>query len=397
MSKRAAIEAQAREGQKIQAIKGYREATGSGLLEAKLAVEFFIAQGRWSPESTAALAGAGRPGAASSTPSTPAGSIDLEAVVELIRRREKIAAIKEIRRVTSWGLAAAKDAVDGYARRGVWPSALLALAGSSSSAAPAPVAASTTSAIATPASADFRPVEAFARAGKKIDAIKELRRLRVLGLKDAKDAVEAFLARGEWPRSALEAALHKPMPDFSGSSTPPATSAPPPTSSATSSSAPSPTTRASAPAPSAPSPTTRASSPTPSAPTTTRAPSPTPSAAAPPKSRAPLDPAAAEAAAALSQRLGAARVDQIHAVEKDFARGYLGIVGECAYFLAKRFSGWDVEREYVKSEGIKAEVRTSLSRVELRLSKTFLYDSITGLDEATAASIARLLDDQAKI
>lgn len=47
-------------------------------------------------------------------------------------------------------------------------------------------------------------VEKAANDGKKIEAIKELRTISHLGLKDSKDAVEYFMERRGWTESVLE-------------------------------------------------------------------------------------------------------------------------------------------------------------------------------------------------
>lgn len=365
MSTRETIEEHARRGEKIQAIKIYRDLTGASLKESKEAVEAFMASRRWSPASQAALGG--KAAAAAPAPVTrPA--LDLSQVVELIRVRQKIAAIKELRMLTGLGLKEAKEAVEAFASRGVWPASVAP----ASTPAPAPSSA--------PAPLNLATAEAFARAGRKIDAIKELRRLVNLGLKDAKDAVEAFIAAGAWPASLRGAAPALPAPVALAA--PPAPTPPrPATKTATTKAA---TTK-----------TSPAASPTPPAPSPPSAPSP--AQAARPTRKQSLDPDAAEAAAGLEKRLGGGSIDQIHACERDFARGYLATRGERAYFLVKRFGEWDIACEYAKSEGVTAEVHSSLSRVELRLRKTFLFDAITGLDEATARAIARLLDDRAKV
>ncbi|MCA9661488.1 MAG: hypothetical protein KC486_24320 [Myxococcales bacterium] len=102
-------------------------------------------------------------------------------------------------------------------------------------------------------------------------------------------------------------------------------------------------------------------------------------------------------AAAIAERLGVRALDRLYEVEKDFARGYLAIVGDAAHFVIKRFGDWDVDETYARSDGVSAELRSSLSRIELRLRKTFIADAITGLDEATARAIALLLDPEAKV
>jgi len=93
-----AIEAEIREllvlGDKIAAIKRYREATGGGLAEAKTAVEFMESVGSV-PERL--------------QPDNP----DLtHQIVNLLGRGEKIAAVKLYREQTGSGLKEAKEAVE---------------------------------------------------------------------------------------------------------------------------------------------------------------------------------------------------------------------------------------------------------------------------------------------
>jgi len=86
------------QGQKIEAIKRYRERTGVGLKEAKDAVEA-IQRGQ-------------------ATPSGPQSDRDLEdEVVSLLEQGQKIEAIKRYRERTGVGLKEAKDAVEWMAER----------------------------------------------------------------------------------------------------------------------------------------------------------------------------------------------------------------------------------------------------------------------------------------
>ncbi len=88
-------------GQKIEAIRRLREATGSSLVEAKDAVEA-LEVGR----KTVLLGGA---------PPQPA-SADVQEILELVRGGNVIAAIKLQRQRTGSGLKEAKDAVEALAR-----------------------------------------------------------------------------------------------------------------------------------------------------------------------------------------------------------------------------------------------------------------------------------------
>lgn len=85
---------------KIAAVKRLREATGSGLAEAKQAVEMIEVGG---------------------TTSVPAPATGTEAaVLDIVRSQGKIAAIKRYRELTGCGLREAKSAVEGLmARTGI--------------------------------------------------------------------------------------------------------------------------------------------------------------------------------------------------------------------------------------------------------------------------------------
>lgn len=92
-------------GKKIEAIKLYRSVTGLGLVEAKEAVEALERGER--PPSTAAPAG------------NPALSVEsiMPVLIELLRRKQKINAIKLYRETTGLGLKESKDFVDDLERR----------------------------------------------------------------------------------------------------------------------------------------------------------------------------------------------------------------------------------------------------------------------------------------
>lgn len=86
-------------GQKIKAIKAYRQATGAGLKEAKVAVERMVAgTNEASPQERSAKTGP--------------GLVDPEKLQALIREGRKIEAIKYIRQQRGVGLKEAKEAVD---------------------------------------------------------------------------------------------------------------------------------------------------------------------------------------------------------------------------------------------------------------------------------------------
>jgi len=110
------------------------------------------------------------------------GGIDVDQIRELARAGKKIDAIKLVREQTGLGLKEAKDAVEAIER-----GELVELTwASSAAAAPGPYAL------------DLAPITAAVNAGKKIEAIKLYRQQTGVGLKEAKDAVEA-LEQGEMP------------------------------------------------------------------------------------------------------------------------------------------------------------------------------------------------------
>lgn len=151
-------------GNKIEAIKAYRLATGSGLKEAKDVVEAF--------ERGAALPGEfPLQGVAQSqaVPQTVEAHIE-----ELLRAGNKIEAIKVFREVTGEGLKESKDAVEAFERGE--PLQL-----SSVPAAP-PL---------SPQGLDEQ-VRLLLLQDKKIEAIKVYREATGYGLKEAKDAVESI-------------------------------------------------------------------------------------------------------------------------------------------------------------------------------------------------------------
>lgn len=93
----AAVLALVRAGQKISAIKLYREQTGAGLAEAKTAVEALEE---------------GKPLPASSLAPRPAPAADEAEVRRLAKAGELIMAIKLHRQITGLGLAESKAAVE---------------------------------------------------------------------------------------------------------------------------------------------------------------------------------------------------------------------------------------------------------------------------------------------
>jgi ribosomal protein L7/L12 len=89
-----------RQGQKIEAIKRYRAQTGAGLAEAKAAVEA-IERGEKPPTVPGAV---------------PPNDVDAD-LWDLMKKGEKIQAIKLYRERTGAGLAEAKRAVEAIARQ----------------------------------------------------------------------------------------------------------------------------------------------------------------------------------------------------------------------------------------------------------------------------------------
>jgi ribosomal protein L7/L12 len=145
------------ERRRMYAIQLYREQTGVTLSQAVTAVDA-IAAGREPPAVDGRLSGD-----------------DLASVRSQIERGNKIAAIKLYRERTGLGLKEAKDAVEIIARGGEPPVAAMARAMHN-----------------VPASVDLAAIQDLLRAGNKIEAIKQYRTVTGLGLKEAKDAVDAI-------------------------------------------------------------------------------------------------------------------------------------------------------------------------------------------------------------
>ena len=99
----------ARRGEKIEAIKLYRERTGAGLAEAKEAIEN-LGSPRPAPASSPPLAQPSRP------------PIERTTILHALQRHGKIQAIQEYRRQTGCDLRDAKLAVDQIVREeGITP------------------------------------------------------------------------------------------------------------------------------------------------------------------------------------------------------------------------------------------------------------------------------------
>jgi ribosomal protein L7/L12 len=97
-----------RDGNKIAAIKLVRERTGLGLKEAKDVVEAAERGERQRIPATPAAAADGASGASGAN-----GALRDDELRALVADGQKIEAIKRVREHTGWGLAEAKDYVDG--------------------------------------------------------------------------------------------------------------------------------------------------------------------------------------------------------------------------------------------------------------------------------------------
>lgn len=118
---------------------------------------------------------------------------DIEA---LVASRQKIHAIKEFRARTGVGLKEAKDAVEWFEAHGQWPAGYHGVAQAGTAADP----------VAPPTSGHaLQAIEQLVAQGQHIGAIKELRSLTSWGLKETKDAVDEYRARGAWSAHVLAA------------------------------------------------------------------------------------------------------------------------------------------------------------------------------------------------
>lgn len=117
------------------------------------------------------------------------GAADIpEQALEHARRGEIVEAVKLVREQTGLGLKEAKDAIDGY----------LGIPGQGSGAA---------ASVGKPDTPGVSSLALFAlEKGRLIDAIKHVREDTGLGLKDAKEHVELFLARNPALNARFKAA-----------------------------------------------------------------------------------------------------------------------------------------------------------------------------------------------
>lgn len=150
-------------GNKIQAIKEVRDQTGLGLKEAKDYVD--------------ALERAPHTHVPIKPDAPPSATADIDAdpeVIAQLSRGNKIAAIQRVRELSGLGLRDAKDLVDALERT------------FQANGRPAATHIAATDATADP------EVRALVAQGNKIQAIKRVRELTGLGLKEAKDLVDGM-------------------------------------------------------------------------------------------------------------------------------------------------------------------------------------------------------------
>ena len=153
-------------GEKIEAIKRYRELTGVGLKEAKDAVDAFErGEPLIMPAAPAVVAERRAPGS----------GIDDPELREHLAAHRLIEAIKRYRELTGVGLKDAKDAIEAF-QRGE-PLSMPAVV-----AVPQP----------TDSAIDDPELREHLAADRLVDAIKCYRELTGLGLKESKDAIEAL-------------------------------------------------------------------------------------------------------------------------------------------------------------------------------------------------------------
>ncbi len=149
-------------GKKINAIKRYRELAGVGLKEAKLAVE--LLEKRDNQPAIHQI----------SAPDT-----DDAELWSYIKSGDKIRAIKRYRQLYGTGLKEAKNAIDSLTDNTTY---------------------TTTSTEASTGYVDPDELQRLIQAGRKIEAIKYYRECTGVSLKEARDAVEWLATRGETVR-----------------------------------------------------------------------------------------------------------------------------------------------------------------------------------------------------
>jgi ribosomal protein L7/L12 len=154
------------ENKKIHAIKLYRDTHGGSLQEAKEYVESLESQSAPPPATRAVM--------------------EAE-ILALLRDGNKIEAIKRLREATGLGLKEAKDAIDTIeAANAGSPAGVYANVGRLLEEHPGTVKAT----VPAPAEVDTQ-IQSLLHDGKKIEAVKLYREVSGLGLKEAKDHVDA--------------------------------------------------------------------------------------------------------------------------------------------------------------------------------------------------------------
>jgi ribosomal protein L7/L12 len=181
LDKLAELKRLVQSGQKIEAVKLFRETFGVGLKQAKDAVEALEAE----QPVVFTSARAGPPGAAEADQSARIAEI-----LQLSRSGRKIEAIKLFRQTFGVGLKQAKDAVEALE------------AGQSLDVSQFPPQSPRASSDKAMRLVDVRE---HVRAGRKIEAIKLYREIYGVGLKEAKDAVEAMSPGAGPPVPAAQA------------------------------------------------------------------------------------------------------------------------------------------------------------------------------------------------
>jgi ribosomal protein L7/L12/DNA-directed RNA polymerase subunit RPC12/RpoP len=168
-------------GNKIEAIKIYQTAYPQiGLKAAKAAIEKYDSSGMLDlPDSTVSVTESAGPVSGLSSDRVAAARAD---IARLMREGNKIEAIKVYRQVTGSGLKEAKDAVESFESGGVlaFDPTRAAFSAEADSEASRSLAQS--------------EIERLARSGNTIEAIKLYREATDASLKEAKGAVEAFVA-----------------------------------------------------------------------------------------------------------------------------------------------------------------------------------------------------------
>jgi ribosomal protein L7/L12/outer membrane protein assembly factor BamB len=167
-------------GNKIEAVKLYRQITGAGLREAKDAIDL-IAAGKMREVANYTIS--------LGQFSPPASNLaaKMQEIQRLIRSGNKIEAIKVYREATGAGLKESKDVIDRLTGgRGIQVSSYTVRLGEAG-------------AVSDPRADKIREIGRLLKAGNKIEAIKVYRETFNVGLKEAKDAVEKLATTVDTP------------------------------------------------------------------------------------------------------------------------------------------------------------------------------------------------------